>query len=187
MRIAFFTSFQSGWLNAWILTLCLLLIQFVYMLIYREGGKRAVDTSWYTLKDKCNASFSTFFQVAVIIISFFTPLKLGTAWFFIGCILFGIAMVGFMASFYAYAATPKSETVTHGIYRLSRNPMYFFFDVGMLAACVASASLWLLLVTFPFIIVTHWVILGEERYCEKTYGNPYLTYKAKTPRYFLLG
>ncbi len=35
-------------------------------------------------------------------------------------------------------------------------------------------------------VYTHLIVLGEERYCEATYGDEYRTYKARTPRYFLL-
>ena len=38
----------------------------------------------------------------------------------------------------------------------------------------------------PFMVYTHLIVLGEERYCEATYGDEYRTYKARTPRYFLL-
>ena len=57
----------------------------------------------------------------------------------------------------------------------------------MLGVCIASASLWLLLVTIASIVATHFVILGEERYCLATYGQEYREYKARTPRYFLIG
>lgn len=92
---------------------------------------------------------------------------------------FAVSIAGFIAAVHAYAHTPMQETVTRGIYRVSRNPMYLFFDTGALGCCVASASLWLLLVTVLFIVVTHRVILGEERYCEETYGRSYLQTKGK--------
>ena len=52
MPINDFIQFHFGWLNAWIPSFALVLIQLLYMILYREGGKRAVDTSWYTSKDK---------------------------------------------------------------------------------------------------------------------------------------
>ena len=57
----------------------------------------------------------------------------------------------------------------------------------MLGVCIATASLWLLLVTIASIVATHLVILGEERYCLATYGQEYEEYKARTPRYLLIG
>ena len=52
MAISDLVQLQLGWLNAWIPSFALVLIQFLYMLLYKEGGKRAVDTSWHTAKDK---------------------------------------------------------------------------------------------------------------------------------------
>ena len=97
------------------------------------------------------------------------------------------SLTAFIAAFYAYGAALPDEAVTGGIYRYSRNPMYFAFHLGMLAVCIASTSLWLLIVIVPFFVFTHLTILGEERYCEATYGETYRAYKAKTPRYFLIG
>jgi len=51
MPINDFIQFHFGWLNAWIPSFALVLIQLLYMILYREGGKRAVDTSWYTSKE----------------------------------------------------------------------------------------------------------------------------------------
>ena len=200
MPINDFIQFHFGWLNAWIPSFALVLIQLLYMILYREGGKRAVDTSWYTSKDKRYATLSFVFQGTLLLVSLFVPLRIGTLLFTVGCVLFAFALVGFMAAFHAYASTPKGETVVRGVCpppqkekfvvggftRLSRNPMYFFYEVGALAVCIASASLWLLLATIPLILVTHGVILGEERYCMTTYGEDYARYKARTPRYFLL-
>ncbi len=180
----FYTAFGIGWLNAWIPLFTLMLIQFVYMLLFKEGGKRAVDTSWYNSNDKFFATVSSVLQWVILIVSLFIPLKIGTAWFVTGCVLFAIAMAGMIAAFHAYMNTPKDKPVRCGVYRYSRNPMYFFYTVGVVAACVASASLWLLILTVPFVLATHGIIRGEERYCEKTYGQEYIDYKKQTARYF---
>ncbi len=182
--LQFFTTLKIGWLNAWIPIFAMLFIQYLYMLIYKEGGKRAVDTSWYTAKDRRNFRWNSFFHITLLALSLFLPLKTGTIWFVAGSILYIIAMVVFLSAFHAYAAAVPNETIKGGVYRYSRNPMYFAFTLGVVAACIATASLWLL-VLIPFAISTHAVILGEERYCEQTYGEEYLGYKVKTPRYFL--
>lgn len=187
MEISFFTTLQVGWLNAWIPSFGMVLIQLVYMAVFKEGGKRAVDTSWYTAKDKVNALVSTILQVAILVLSIFVPFKFGTIWFTVGAIIFVVSLMAFVRAFHSYVATPAGKTIKGGIYRRSRNPMYFFFFTGMLGVCIASASLWMLLILIPFIIATHFIILGEERYCERTYGEEYREYKAKTPRYFLIG
>ncbi len=182
---SFFTTLQAGWLNAWIPSFGMVLIQFVYMALYPESGKRAVDTSWYTPKDKINASISSFLQIVLLVLSIFIPFKWGTAWFAVGAIIFILSMAAFIAAFHSYGGVPADKTIRKGIYRYSRNPMYFFFFTGMLGVCIASASLWMLIILILFFIATHLIVLGEERYCEQTYGEEYLKYKAETPRYLL--
>lgn len=183
--LSYLLHLQAGWLNAWIPSFALVLVQFVYMLIFKAISKRAIDTSWYTAKDKKNALASTILQIALLVLSIFVPLRVGTAWFIAGAAIYILSMAAFITAFYSYAAAPLGKTIENGIYRWSRNPMYFFFFTGMLGVCIASASLWLLAITIPFVIATHFIILGEERYCAATYGDEYLAYKARTPRYFL--
>lgn len=183
--LSFFTTFQIGWLNAWIPAFAMVLTQLVYMAIYKEGGKRAADISWYTAKDKLNGGMSTLLQIVLLILSLFVPLKVGATWFWIGVAIYVLAFIPFVSSFVSYVKAPKGEAITNGVYRWSRNPMYFFFIIGMMGVCVASASLWMLMVIVPFAIATHCIVLGEERYCEQTYGESYLAYKKKTPRYLL--
>lgn len=185
MDFSFYTTLEAGWLNAWIPSFGMVLIQFIYMAIFKEGGKRAVDTSWYTLEDKVAAYASMVLQVSLIALSVFVPFKFGTLWFVIGAVVFILSLAAFVWAFHSYLAAPADKTVKGGIYRWSRNPMYFFFFMGMLGVCIATASIWLLIIMVPFIIATHFTILGEESYCEETYGKEYMEYKAKTPRYFL--
>ena len=136
----------------------MVLIQFIYMAIFREGGKRAVDTSWYTAKDKLNGLVSTVLQILLLILSIFVPLKFGTMWFVICLVIFILSLAAFISAFHNYAAAPANKPIKNGTYRWSRNPMYFFFFAGMLGACIASASLWMLIVLIPFIAATHFII-----------------------------
>ena len=186
LDLSFFTTLKLGWLNAWIPAFGMVLIQFVYMALFRETGKRAVDTSWYTASDRLWASVSSCLQITLLVLSVFVPFKLGTTWFVTGNAIFVLSLAAFIWAFHSYGIDPAGKTIKSGIYRWSRNPMYFFFFAGMFGTCIASASLWLLIVIVPFVIATHFTILGEERYCAQTYEKEYLEYKAKTPRYLLI-
>ena len=59
MEISFFTTLELALAGAWIPSFAMVLIQFAYMFVYKEVGKRATDTSWYTLADKRNAIISS--------------------------------------------------------------------------------------------------------------------------------
>lgn len=182
--LAFLTTFEFGWFNAWIPSFGMIAIQLLYLFIYKEGGKRAVDTSWYNETDRRNSYGSTLLQIILLIISLFIPLKIGTWWFVVGTVIYSISLFVFIAAIHSYAIARPDKTIKNGIYRFSRNPMYLAFHTGMLGVCIGSASLWLLLIIIPFFVLTHFVILGEERYCTETYGEEYLRYKNNTPRYF---
>ena len=183
MTTIFFTSIQIGWFNAWIPSFAMVAIQFIYMALFKEGGKRAVDTSWYTPTDKRNAAVSTILQISLLLLSIFIPLKRGTTWFWVGAAIYMIAFFLFVSAFHDYISAPTDKLISKGIYRISRNPMYLFYFIGTLGICIASASLWMLLLLIPFIIFTHLTILGEERYCTQTYGEEYKEYLKKVRRY----
>ncbi|MBR1469314.1 MAG: isoprenylcysteine carboxylmethyltransferase family protein [Prevotella sp.] len=181
----FYFTLSPAWLGGWIPTVFLVAIQFVFMAIFKDGGKRAVDTSWYGPSEWHYANTTFVLQVAMIVLSVFLPFKWGTAWFVVGTIIYVVSTIMFVWSFFSYGRAPKGETIRNGVYRYSRNPMYFFYLTGMVGVVVACASAYLLLLLVPYAVATHGVILGEERYCAKTYGDSYLDYKAATPRYFL--
>lgn len=185
-NLSFYTELSVGIVNAWILAFGAILAQIIFMMLSREGGKRAADVSWYNSADKRNALLSSLFQVVILVLSIFIPLKVGTTWFVVGISIFAVAMIAYAFTLYAYATAPENAAITQGMYAISRNPMYLCFQVAMFGVCIASASIWLLVAMIPFNIFTHLLILGEERYCIETYGESYLNYKEKTPRYFLV-
>ena len=78
----------------------------------------------------------------------------------------------------------KHELRTGGIYKFSRNPMYASFIFLNLACFLFLPSLLLLGVMVYGMVVHHFIILGEEAYLESEFGDEYLAYKRRTPRYF---
>lgn len=185
MNLSFFTTLQPTLVGAWIPAVWMVLVQFICMALFKEGGRRAVDTSWYDKKTKFYAQWNTLFQVLLIVLAVFVPFKCGTVWFTVGAVVYGVAFVLFMWSFWSYGTADRDKLITKGIYRYSRNPMYAVFTLAMLGIVVATASLWLLLVLVPYCWAIHGTILGEEQYCERTYGDTYRQYKRRVPRYML--
>jgi len=72
---------------------------------------------------------------------------------------------------------------TSGLYRYSRNPQLvggFLFVAGYAMlwpswAGAAWAAAWLL--------IAHWMVMGEEEHLQKVFGDEYRAYCARTPRY----
>lgn len=77
----------------------------------------------------------------------------------------------------------KTEFVSEGIYRYSRNPAFLGFDMVYTGILLMYFN-WLLLVfTIWAIVMLHMQILQEEKYLAKVFGNEYLEYKKQTCRY----
>lgn len=79
---------------------------------------------------------------------------------------------------------PSTALVTQGPYRLTRNPMYL--GLALVYAGVASwfqLSWGLLLLPVVLILVYYLVIVREERYLERKFGEAYVKYKAQVRRW----
>ena len=83
-------------------------------------------------------------------------------------------------------AKDKTELVTTGIYRLSRNPAFLGFDLVYLGLLVAFFNPVHMVFTLFAVIMLHFQILQEEAFLSETFGKPYLEYKQHTGRYFLI-
>lgn len=77
----------------------------------------------------------------------------------------------------------KHELRTGGIYGLSRNPMYASFIFLNTATFLYLPSLLLLGIMIYGMIVHHFIILGEEKFLEKEFGDEYRKYKSHVARY----
>ena len=80
----------------------------------------------------------------------------------------------------------KTTLITSGIYRISRNPYFFSYDLLILGFIFIFPSPVLLILYVPLVIVFHNMILEEEKYLETLHGETYLDYKKKVCRYFKL-
>ena len=79
--------------------------------------------------------------------------------------------------------TGKHELRTGGIYKFSRNPMYASFIFLNTATFLFLPSILLLAIMLYGMVVHHFIILGEEKFLSGEFGDEYLKYKARVPRY----
>ena len=79
--------------------------------------------------------------------------------------------------------TEATELKTHGLYRISRNPMYLGFNLITLASIIYTLNIWMILLGIYSIIIYHLIILGEERFLENRFGEAYRNYKSRIRRY----
>lgn len=80
---------------------------------------------------------------------------------------------------------PVREVVTDGPYVYTRNPIYIGGAAALFGLAFTIDNLWLMIATGVIMAVIHLhVIVEEEFYLEKKFGEIYLSYKNKTPRWF---
>lgn len=77
----------------------------------------------------------------------------------------------------------KTELVTTGIYRFSRNPAFFGFDLMYVGVLLLYGNLLTLSFSAFAIVMLHLQILQEERYLVNTFGAPYQEYCRHVFRY----
>ncbi len=79
---------------------------------------------------------------------------------------------------------PTTAIATDGPYRITRNPAYVGMALVYLGIALLSQALWVL-VPLPFVlaIIDRGVIVREERYLERKFGQEYLDYKRNVRRW----
>jgi protein-S-isoprenylcysteine O-methyltransferase Ste14 len=134
-------------------------------------------------KEKKLDYLSTIIFLALLVYSVVLPLKLGTAWFYIGLLVYLFGTIFTIVAGTNLMNTPLDRPATKGLYRISRNPIYlgtFLIFIGIGIAC--ASWLFLLLIAI-FIVLFDILIAPEERWCLEKYGNAYREYMNRTPKW----
>lgn len=191
--VSLFPVFELGIWNAWILVLLMFLIGIgLSTLIIRlflggakskESYKRHSASPQLSDQEKKLDHLSTITFIAIIAYSFVLPLNLGTGWFYIGLIIYAIGLIFGFTAMINFALVPSDKPATIGVYRISRNPMYFSMFVIFASISLACASWLFLLLTMIWFVLADRVVVAEERLCLKMYGDSYREYMDSTSRW----
>lgn len=107
-----------------------------------------------------------------------------------GSVMFGVGMIIMLAGMIEFrsirriSGSDTSELVITGIYQWSRNPQYFgWFLVLLGISLIGRSGLALLYTTIGIILFHFYITRMEEPYLEHIFGEKYLSYKSRTPKY----
>jgi protein-S-isoprenylcysteine O-methyltransferase Ste14 len=102
----------------------------------------------------------------------------------VGVALILIAIAGRTWSSLYIGGRKKSEVVALGPYSICRNPLYVFSFIGAAGAGAqfgnVTAAIAATLLTISVFTI---VVRKEERFLSAKFGEPYLAYKARVPRF----
>jgi protein-S-isoprenylcysteine O-methyltransferase Ste14 len=101
----------------------------------------------------------------------------------IGLIIVTLSLIDLGKSTRLGLPTEKTILKTNGIYRFSRNPMYFGFNLLTIASMLYWINIIVIILGIYSIITYHLIILGEEKFLEERFGDEYFSYKNKVRRY----
>ncbi len=181
-------AFEIGIWNAWILWVIQFLSMIIPNLLMNEEAKirtkRAPQLVPFNKTERILAlSTHVIIMPLSIIYSIFLPLKIGTPWFYIGLVIFILALVMSTMTTIGFATTPVEKPVASGIYRVSRHPIYLSGFLLNLSIAIACASWVILLCAILWIVLWHIVVPTEERFLTEKYGDAYREYMNRTPRW----
>ena len=176
-------AFEIGVWNAWIFMAYLLLSFVPFMYIAIKKSVPSVEEGGLSRVAKIFASSSKLLLFPAMAYSIFLPMKLGTAWFYVGLPITLLGLITYTIVLINWATTPLDNQVSRGLYRYSRHPMYVTMFVFLLGLGIATAS-WVLLLLFIVFVVGCAVFVNvEERSCLDKYGDAYREYMDRTPRW----
>ncbi len=185
-------EFELGLWNAWIITVLGFLTMggglFPILLIGKETIKKRLgeDVTWSEVSrtDKIVVLITHVIIMPFTIgYSVFLPLKLGTAWFYVGILISFLGIVMGLMAGVAFGTAPLDEPITKGVYSISRHPLYFGGFLEYVGIGIACASWIFLLCAMVWIITWNIGAVNEEHLLIEKYGDAYKDYMNRTPRW----
>jgi len=109
---------------------------------------------------------------------------IGIALYALGIIIVIFGFFGLGSSVSVGLPEEQTKLKTGGIYQFSRNPMYLGGFLMCAGSCVYSIHIINFILFAITVAVHHSIVLKEEQFLEKRFGNSWLGYKKKVRRYF---
>jgi len=182
-KMSLIPAFEISVWNAWVLILPFALVGYglSFSIVSKKAGLRL--SPQYNKKEKALSTAVMVGDFACYGYAIFLPLKLATAWFYVGFPIYLVGMVFFTLTIVSFVKPPVDKPVTKGIYRISRNPGYLGFILIYISIGIACSSWVFLLIAIVYIILMNILVVPEERMCLEKYGEAYREYMKRTPRW----
>lgn len=171
-------------MNAFLTAIPLILIRFgLLSILDKEALKRAAVFAPLIGKEKAAYWFYQISNILIFVYLCFLKITTDPYWFYVGLVIYGLGVLLCLVSVSNFSKPAENGINFKGLYRVSRNPMYVAYFIYFLGCVLLTQSLILLAILLVFQISTHWIILSEERWCIKKFGEEYINYMNKVRRY----
>lgn len=171
-------------MNAFFTVIPIILIRYGLLgILSKEALKRASLFAPVIGREKVAYWVYQISTVLMLLYLLLLKIKIGSAWFYVGIIIYSLGIILYGASMINYSKPKINGINLSGLYRVSRNPMYIAYFIYFLGCVFLTQSLILLALLICFQISAHWIILSEERWCIKKFGEEYIKYMNRVRRY----
>jgi protein-S-isoprenylcysteine O-methyltransferase Ste14 len=178
-------AFEIGIWNAWIFMSSFILQMLAILLLGKGVWARSSLPSGFKRSrlEKSAPIVGNSVWLLATLYSIFLPLRLGTAWFYIGLPVFLIGLGILTVATVNFATTPAEKPATKGAFSFSRHPLYLSMIIIYIGTVIASASWVFILLGIANFFWIRTEAAVEERYCLERYNKDYRDYMNKTPRW----
>ncbi len=171
-------------MNAFLLLIPILLIRYgLLSILNKEALKRAAFYPPLIGRERAAFWFYQGSTILIFVYPFFLKIRMDSVWFVTGLILYSLGTLLYVLATINYANPNGNGMNLKGLYRVSRNPMYVAYFLYFLGCVLLTSSVIMLVVLIIFQVSAHWIILSEERWCVKEFGEEYIRYMKKVRRY----
>ncbi len=171
-------------MNTFILVIPIIFIRYILMRII---SKEAIERAGFFPPTEGKEQFAFYiYQITTLILLiylFFSEIKFDTILNYVGLIVFVIGTISYIKSIIDFSKPQESGINKNGLYKYSRNPMYVAFFLYFLGCSLLINSLFYFIILLIFQISVHYLILSEERWCIKGFGEEYNKYMKNVRRY----
>jgi protein-S-isoprenylcysteine O-methyltransferase Ste14 len=171
-------------MNAFLTVIPIIFIRYgLLRIIKKEALKRASFFAPIIGREKLAYWVYQITTILILLYLFLLKIKTDSDWFYIGLIVFSLGSILYAVSIINYSKPKVSGINLSGLYRVSRNPMYIAYFIYFLGCVFLTQSWVLFILLICFQLSVHWIILSEERWCIKKFGEEYIKYMTKVRRY----
>ncbi len=171
-------------MNAILIIIPFLLIRFgLLSIVNKEALKRAAYFAPLIGKEKAAYGVYQISNILFFIYLCFLKITTDPYWLYAGLAVYGLGVLLCIMSVLTFSKPAANGINLKGLYRISRNPMYVAYFIYFLGCVLLTQSLILLAILMVFQVSAHWIILSEERWCVKKFGEEYISYMKKVRRY----
>lgn len=171
-------------MSAFVTVIPIIIIRYAFLGIFnKEALKRAAYFAPLVGRERIAYLVYQVTTLFIMVDLILLKIRVDSDWFYIGVVTYCFGLILYAISMFDYARPKTNGINVNGLYRISRNPMYIAYFICLFGCALISNSWTLFTLLMIFQISSHWIILSEERWCIKKFGEEYMGYMNKVRRY----